>query len=176
MWTLIHRVRCARRGVAAVEFALTFPIMLYLFSGVTDLGFAYFREVALSNAVSAAAQFAEVTDQDTMQLAGNNPQSQGTTVHATDIETALRNAAAQTMPGVTVTPQVACYSVSVSATSWPTNNTSAIPCDGTTCVTSATTIKYVEINLSTVYNGLLPFWSKVESPTLSQTTWVPLAC
>jgi Flp pilus assembly protein TadG len=162
MWTLLHRVRRARRGVAAVEFALTFPAVLYLFSGVTDFGLVYYREIALSNAVSAAAQYAEVTGQNTAS------------VTESDVETVLRDAAAQSMPGVQVNANAACYSVSDTATTWSTSG-QVVSCSGSSCVTNATTIKYLWISLSATYNAILPL-SMVGSPTLSKTIWIPLPC
>lgn len=167
MWTLLQSVRRARRGAVAVEFALTFLPILYLFAGVTDLGLEYYREVGLSNTVAAASAYAEATDQSTQLVTEAN------------IKTALQNAAAQSMPGMTVTPGAACYSISVTATSWTASSSNLVPCSSPAgaCVTSATTIKYAEITLSTVYNSPLPSGLSIAgSQTLSTLAWVPLSC
>lgn len=167
MWTLIDSARRARRGAVAVEFALTFLPILYLFAGVTDLGLEYYREVGLSNTIAAAAAYAEATDQSTQSVTEAN------------IETALQNAAAQSMPGMAVTTGAACYSISVTATSWTSTSSNLVPCSSPAgaCVTSATAIKYAKITLSTVYHSPLPSGLSIAgSQTLSTLTWVPLSC
>ena len=179
MWTLLDSVRRARRGAVAVEFALTFLPILYLFAGVTDLGIAYYREIGLSNAVAAAAAYAQATDYSTVTVAGSSETPTASTVTAANVETVLQDAAAQSMPGVTVTPSAACYSFPVNTTTFTSNSTDAVPCNGSSCVTSATTIKYVEIGLSTTYYPLFPSLSRVGtegSQPLSKVAWVPLGC
>ena len=162
---MLHLCLRARRAVAAVEFALTFPVVLYLFAGVTDFGFVYYREVGLSTAVSAAAQFAELCDDN------------GNTVVETTVESVMRNAAAQSLPGVTPTATAACYCITTTTTSTTWNNPgSAIPCSSTCTGASSsppTALKYLELTLTTTYNSFLP-WSMVGSPTLTKTTWLPL--
>lgn len=48
----------ARRGQSLVEWAISMPILFLLFSGVFDLGRAYFATVMLNNAVSEGAHWA----------------------------------------------------------------------------------------------------------------------
>jgi hypothetical protein len=50
--------RCsARAGVAALEFALVTPILVWLFIGLIDFSLAYHDELQLSSGVAAAAEF-----------------------------------------------------------------------------------------------------------------------
>jgi len=159
MRTLLHWGRRARRGVAAVEFALTFPVVLYLFSGLTDLGIVYYREVALSSAISAATQYAEVTDQSTG------------TVTTTNVQTVLTNAAVQSMPSTTVNASAACYCITGTATTaW--NTSSPIACSGS-CGSGTTSMKYMLVSATHTYHAIFP-WSMVGSPTISESTWIPL--
>jgi len=159
MRTWLHWGRHSRRGVAALEFALTFPVVLYLFSGVADLGIVYYRQIALSSSVSAAAHYADVTDQKTGS------------VTATNVQTVLQNAAAQSMPSTTVNASAACYCITGTATSdW--NTSSPIACSGS-CGSGTTSMKYMLITLTHSYNAILP-WSMVGSPTLKASTWLPL--
>lgn len=160
MRTMLHLFRRARRGVAAVEFALTFPVVLYLFAGVTDFGFVDHEQIGMSGAVSAAAQYAELTDQN----------SSGS-LTAANVQTVMQNAAAQSMPNVTVTATAACYCITGTATtSW--NTTSPTSCN-VTCAGAPNTMKYMYLSLRTTYNAIFPM-SMVGSPTLSKTTWIPL--
>jgi Flp pilus assembly protein TadG len=46
----------ARRGQALVEFALSVPIMLSLFTGIVDVGFLYQHQLVLTNAVREGAR------------------------------------------------------------------------------------------------------------------------
>jgi len=168
MWTLLESVRRARRGAVAVEFALTFLPVLYLFAGVTNIGLAYYQEVAISNAVGAAAQYAEVNSETSAP------------VTEADVEAVLTDAAKQSMPDVTVHSSAVCYGFPVTTTTWTANASDKVSCSGGTCVTSSTTIKYVEITGYTTYEGILP-WSWMGeattfSPTLSKTAWIPLGC
>ena len=48
------------RGTAAVELALTSPLLLILLAGIVDFGRVYREEIELSAAVAAAAQYALV--------------------------------------------------------------------------------------------------------------------
>jgi len=148
----------AGRGVAAVEFALTFPVILYLFAGVTDLGLVYYRQCALSTAVGAAAEYALLQDQNSGGVTEAN------------VRTVLSGVAAQSMPNASVTPAAACYCVSGTATTaWSTTDTS-VSCSSA-CATGS---KYAYLSLSTSYTPILP-WSMLSSPTtLSKTAWIPM--
>jgi Flp pilus assembly protein TadG len=65
------------RATAAVEFALTTPLLVILLGGAADYGLAQFYRTNLANAVAAGCQYAYLT---------------GTTVTAANIQTVIKNA------------------------------------------------------------------------------------
>jgi Flp pilus assembly protein TadG len=154
----------AGRGVAALEFALTLPILMYFMGGVTDFGIVYYRQSCLSTAVAAGAEYASLTDQ------------RSPPVTAANVQTVMQNAATQTMPNVTTTPTVAgpaCYCITGSSPS-STMGTTSVTC-GSTCATGGTAQKYVQLTLTTTYTPILPLLSRViGTQTLTKTAWVPL--
>jgi len=157
-------LRRCRRAVAAVEFAMVFPILLAFLGGATDFGIVYYRQSCLSAAVAAGAQYALVTD------------VKGGTLTAANIQTVMQNAAAQTMPSATVTPTATdptlCYCINTSTT--PATMSSAVTC-GSTCSSGGTAGKFTHLTLSHQYTPIMPLFSMVGSPTtLTKQTWVPL--
>ncbi len=50
--------RGARRGTAALEFALAGPLMCLILGGIFDCGWAYFCKAALANAVASGMEYA----------------------------------------------------------------------------------------------------------------------
>ncbi|HUB10733.1 MAG TPA: TadE family protein [Acetobacteraceae bacterium] len=165
---LCHWSKRRSRAVAAVEFALTFPAVLYFFAGVTDFGLVYSRQIGLSAAVAAGAQYAALTDQGQVGVSTAN------------VQTVMQNVAAQTIPGASVTASAACYCITGDATTaWTTSSPSAVCTGSGTGACSGTgnppnTLRYMQVSLSSTYSAILPVFSMVGSPTLSQTTWIPL--
>ncbi|HTB45351.1 MAG TPA: TadE/TadG family type IV pilus assembly protein [Acetobacteraceae bacterium] len=163
MKSLLRWCAFAGRGVAAVEFAITLPILLYFMGGITDFGIVFYRQSCLSTAVAAGAQYASLTDQ------------RSPPVSAATVQTVMQNAAAQSMPNVTTTATVtgpACYCITGSSP----NSTmgSAVTC-GSACATGGTAGKFVQLTLTSTYNPILPLFSRViGAQTLSKTAWVPL--
>jgi len=153
----------AVRGVAAVEFAITLPILLFFMGGVTDFGIVYYRQSCLWTAVAAGAQYASLTDQ------------RSPPVTAANVQTVMQNAAAQAMPGLTVTATASnpavCYCITGSS---PSSTLTSATC-GTTCAAGGTAGKYVQLTLTHNYTPILPALSKlVGTQTLTKTAWVPL--
>ncbi|MDB5098775.1 MAG: TadE family protein [Cyanobacteria bacterium RYN_339] len=56
MAAALLRRASARRGQALVEFALSVPIMISLFTGIIDVGFLYQHQLVLTNAVREGAR------------------------------------------------------------------------------------------------------------------------
>ncbi len=50
------RRRDSERGVALIEFAMVLPLLVLLFIGVTEFGFAFKQKLLVSNAVQTAAR------------------------------------------------------------------------------------------------------------------------
>ena len=46
----------SQRGVAAVEFAIVLPLLLFLFIGITEFGIAYYNKQVLTNASREGAR------------------------------------------------------------------------------------------------------------------------
>ena len=154
-------LRSSDHGVAAVAFALTFPILLYLFAGVTDFGLVFFRQSCLSTALAAGAQYAVLQDQASGAVTESN------------IQTVMQNAATQAMANVSVSAVAACYCITGTATTaWNTNN--PISCSGT-CSGGVSVQKYVYLTLTTNYQAIMPGFSKLAgTTTLRKTAWIPL--
>jgi Flp pilus assembly protein TadG len=151
------------RGIAAVEFAMTLPILVFFLAGVTDFGIVYYRQSCLSNAVAAGAEYALLKDQ------------QSPPVTAANIQTVMQNAAAQSMPNATVTATATsptlCYCITGTS---PSSTMTATTC-GATCASGGTAGKYVQLTLTHNYSAILPTYSMLAgTTTLSQSAWVPL--
>ncbi len=113
--------------------------------------------------MAAGAQYANLTDQ------------RSPPVTAANIQTVMTNAAAQSMPGLTVTSTASnpalCYCITGSS---PNSTLTATTC-GNTCTSGGTAGKYVQLTLTYNYTPMLPLLSKVSgTQTLTQTAWVPL--
>jgi Flp pilus assembly protein TadG len=166
MKTLLRWCALAGRGVAALEFAITLPILMYFMGGITDFGIIYYRLSCLSTAVAAGAEYASLTDQ-------RSPP--GPALTAANVQTVMQNAATQSMPNVTTSATVvgpACYCITGSSPN-STMGTSSVTC-GSTC-TNGTAQKYVQLTLTSTYTPILPLLSRVVgAQTLTKTAWVPL--
>jgi Flp pilus assembly protein TadG len=163
MKTLLRWCRFAARGVAAVEFAITLPLLVILLGGVTDFGIIYYRQSCLSTAVAAGAQYANLIDQ------------RSPPVSATNIQNVMRAAAAQSMSNASVTPTASnpalCYCITGAS---PSSTLTAATC-GAACASGGTAGKYVQLTLTTNYTPMFPALSRViGTQTLSKTAWVPL--
>lgn len=151
------------RGVAAIEFAVTLPILLAFLGGVTDFGISYYAQDCLSSVVAAGAGYATLADQSTGS------------VTAANIETAMQGAASQSLPTFTVTVSAsdptACYCITGTS---PASQITAATC-GSACLSGGIAGKYVELTASTTYNPILPSYSMLTGTTaLSKSAWVPL--
>lgn len=158
---------CGRggRAVVAVEFAITLPILLAFLGGVTDFGLVFYRQNCLAQALAAGAAYASVTYE-------TGPSN----LTAANIKTVMKNAAAQSMPGVSVTANAqnlgTCYCIS--GTSPNSTITAAASC-GTSCPSGGNSENYVYLTLSTTYKAILPLYSLLGgSTTLTESAWVPL--
>jgi len=163
MKTVLRWLWFTARGVAAVEFAITLPLLVIFLGGVTDFGIIYYRQSCLSTAVAAGAQYANLIDQ------------RSPPVTAANIQTVMTGAAAQSMPSATVTPTASnpalCYCITGSS---PSSTLTTATC-GAACASGGTAGKYVQLTLTTNYTPIFPTLSRViGTQTLSKTAWVPL--
>jgi Flp pilus assembly protein TadG len=141
----------ARRAVATIEFALVCPVLLAFTGGLADFGLALADQNRLASAVAQGAQYAYV-----------NP----TTVTASAIQTIVL--AAASLPGMTASN----LTVSVTGPSFFCVNSGTPPPTPalvtTTCSDGTNAGSYVEISASYVYTALMPGYSHLLSPTLTE--------
>jgi Flp pilus assembly protein TadG len=147
-----------QRAVAAIEFALVSPMLLAFIGGLTDFGLALADQGRLASAVAQGAQYAYL-----------NP----TTVTVPAIQTIV--VAAASLPGmkasnVIVTgPSFFCVTAGTPPTLAKT--TGAPPTQvtvTTTCSDGTNAGSYVEIHATWVYPALMPGYSRLAGPALTE--------
>jgi Flp pilus assembly protein TadG len=159
-----------RRGIAAVEFALVFPVMMLFLGGVVDFGLAYYGQSCLANAVAAGAEYAVVT---------------GTGVSNTSIQSMVQAVGGLTGAGgasqvVATVTGPACYCVAgttmTSASSSPCNAppSTTSPVAGSSCTGSGTYGTYVIINATYTFHGILSNYSKLATAQIKDSATVQL--
>ena len=156
MTTGLRRLlRAKSSGLAALEFALLFPVLVAMLGGVTDFGLSLWSRGRLANAVSVGAQYAFLA---------------GTNVTSTAIASAVTQAAALTLGSTDVTVPAAVY-YCVNGT--PATATAAT--STTICLNGFTAGQYVQITATYKYPSVFPFFSRyVGTTTLTETATVRL--
>ena len=148
---LCRLLRCDR-GVAAIEFGLSAPVLLAMLVPVADLGFAFSRQQQLRQAVQAGAQYAAL-----------HPWNQNAPAAITGAVTS-----ATSLSGVTVSPapyqQCGCPSGSGSGIT--TANC------GSACASGETAGYYVVISARLPYTPVLPYSLLGSSTTLSAQSMI----
>jgi Flp pilus assembly protein TadG len=152
------RFRRARHAVAAVEFALVSPLLLAIIGGLADFGLALADQGRLASAVAQGAQYAYL-----------NP----TTVTASAIQTivvANASLSGMTASNVSVTgPIFLCVTSGPPPALASTTGTPPVPVTVTTTCSDGTNAgSYVEISASYVYTALVPGYSHLVSPILTE--------
>ena len=141
-----------RRGVSSIEFALACPTMLLLFCGLADFGLALWDKSMLANAVAQGAYYSFLS---------------GTSVSSTTVKTFVQGASK--LSGVTANVTgPACYCM----TGFPAALATAT-C-GSTCSDSTIAGYYVQITATYTYSSILPAYSTLNNPTLTEKTIVRL--
>jgi Flp pilus assembly protein TadG len=142
-----------RRGSAAIEFAIACPVMLIMFGGLVDFGLAFLDKGMLANAVAQGAYYAYLN---------------GTSVNGTAVQTIVQRASKLSGVSAIVTGP-ACYCITGSPLALVAAACTSPPCGDTTTPGS-----YVQISATYTYSSILPFYSKLNNPTLLETTTVRL--
>jgi Flp pilus assembly protein TadG len=161
---LFRFLRRRGRAVAAVEFAIAAPTMLIFLGGVVDFGLAYYDQGRVIAGVGAGAEYALLNNQ---AVIANASTSQSTT-----IPNIVQSASGLTGMQVTVTglsPTV-CYCVSSGS---PPTLTAQSSCTAT-CSNGAPAGYYVFITGSYTYQSMLPGYSKLVNPTITETATVQI--
>jgi Flp pilus assembly protein TadG len=142
----------SRRGNAAIEFAIACPVMLVFFGGAVDFGLATWDKSILANAVAQSAYYAFST---------------GISVTSTNVQTLVQNSAGLSSVTANVTGP-ACYCITGSPLAL-----SAATCNST-CGDTTTAGYYVKIVATYTYQSVLPVYSHLNNPTLTETAIVRL--
>jgi Flp pilus assembly protein TadG len=167
MNAVLRWCRRPTRAVAAIEFAVTLPILLFFLGAVTDFGISYYAQGCLSSVVAAGAAYATTTEATDSSMAAATLQS--------NIESAMRGAAKQSLPAFAVTVLASdpsqCYCITgTSPNSQVTSATCGVACGG-----GGTASQYVQLTVSTTYKPMLPSYSMLTgTQTLQKSAWVPL--
>ena len=141
-----------RRGVSSIEFALACPTMLLLFCGMADFGMALWDKSMLANAVAQGAYYSYLS---------------GISVSSTTVKTFVQGASKLSSVSATVTGP-SCYCM----TGFPAALASAT-C-GSTCSDTTIAGYYMKITATYTYSSILPAYSTLNNPTLSESTIVRL--
>ncbi len=159
----MNGVRSRQRGAAAVEFALVAPVLLLLLGGVTDFGGVMAAKSQLANGLAQGVQYALLV----------GPSVSGSTVQGI-VRTGAANAGLGPTVLVTVTgPACFCPSGSpVVLSNTSTALSATYTCTGTCPVTSPQA--FMTVTASFTYSPLMPFYSGLASPTVSETVTVKL--
>jgi Flp pilus assembly protein TadG len=148
--------RRATAGVAALEFALVMPVLVWLFIGVADFSMAYHDELQLSSALSSGAQYAFTTAQTTTQTVSTLTSAVTTFVNDV-IALNLKNASNTTVSVVfnnnltassSTLAAAGCYCVSGSPATY-----TAATCKST-CADGSTAGTWLSITGTTTYTPL----------------------
>ncbi len=126
-----------RRAVAALEFGLALPFLIFVFAGVIDFGFAQWNRSAMSTAVADGAYYAFRT---------------GPGVTAANVKTMVQNASPISSVTVPTINAPACYCISGAAA--PATMSSAT-C-GNTCPDGTTAGKYIIITADYTLTSFFP--------------------
>ena len=159
-----HALVGDHRGAAAVEFALVAPLLLLLLGGVTDCGLLIAAKSQLANGLAQGVQYALLT----------GPSVSGTTVQGI-VRTGAANAGVRPTVSVTVTgPACYCTSGSPAALSGASTALSGTYTCTSTCPTGASQQAFMIISASFTYTALMPFYSHLASPVVSEAVTVKL--
>ncbi len=154
-----------KRGVAAVEFAIVAPVLLMFLGGIADFGLLTVGKSRLANGVAQGVQYALL---------------QGPSVTAANVQAMVQNGSARAGLSPTVTVVVsgpACYCVTGQPAALVTPSTAltaTYACAGTCPAPQAAPGAFLTITASYVYPALMPFYSKLANPTVSEAVTVRL--
>lgn len=139
-----------RRGVAALEFALSAPLLLVMLAAIADLGLAMRSKMLLASGVANAAHYAVLT--------------QGAATSAT-LQAIVQDAS--TLGSVSTTVSAAsCFCPSGSPVTLLTATC------GNTCSNGATAGTYQTITATYAYVPLMPGYNFIANTALSETATV----
>lgn len=140
------------RGVAGFEFALVSMVLITLLAGLADFGLAFLQKGLLASAVAEGASYAVLVGPTVTPSSIQNIVGQRLELPASDV--------------AVVAP--ACYCVSGTPAA-ATNQDCANPCpDGRNPGV------YTRITAKYTYSALLPFYSRLYNPVMTETAMARL--
>ena len=157
-----------QRGVAALEFAIIAPMLLFFLGGIVDFGLVTAGQSQLANGLAQGVQYAL---------------QQGPSVTKANIQSMVQNGAirAGLTPAVTVTfsPTIgpACYCVTNAPATLVTpyaTMSGTFTCTGTCPAPEVAPGVFVTISASFVYQPLMPFYSQLANTAVSESVTVRL--
>lgn len=149
----LRRFRRDDRGGPALEFALVTPVILVVMGGMTDFSLANWTQGVLANSVAEGAAYA--------MLAGPG-------VTAANIQAVVSQKLSLAASSVTVSGP-ACRCLSNAVPSVATSQTC-----GATCADGTLAGKYVTISAQFTYTPVMPSFSQLSTPVLTETVEVRL--
>lgn len=141
-----------KRASAIIEFAVILPILLLLLGGVADFALAFWFKSVLATSVEEGAEYAFLV---------------GTSVSASSVQTVVGQKLSLPASAVTVTGP-ACYCISGTPASASSQSCTQ------TCAGGAAPGMYLTISATYTYNSILPAYSQLSNPQLSETAMVRL--
>ncbi len=172
-----------RHGTAAVELALIAPILLTLFAGTVDFARAFDQEIALSSAVTSAAQYAllnvaSINSTNAASLAAtlsgivansNGAAWAGATVTVNDGATSTVANGSTTASGTAANANSCWCPTGASSAAWAFGT--AVTC-GSACAAGTLAGKFVTITGTRAFSAILGKYSLIGNKTLHQSATV----
>lgn len=140
------------RGLAGIEFVLTAPILILLLAGLADFGLAFWYKAILASSVAEGAIYADMA---------------GPTVNTPTIKNIVGQKLALPASSITITGPM-CYCVS----GMPAVR--AVQTCGNPCPDGITPGRYIEISAQYTYRSILPTFSQLVDPLLTESTMARL--
>lgn len=140
------------RGVAALEFSLCVSVFLLVLGGLADFSIAYWTKGLLTNSVAQGVQYALLVGPQvsTSTVSGIVGQKLGLSPSDVDVSQPICKC-------VSGTPAMASQQIC-----------------GLPCLDGSTPGTYITITARYTYKPILPFYSQLESPVLTETALVKL--
>jgi len=140
------------RGLAAVEFALCFPALLIMLGGLADFSLAFWTKGLLANSVAQGVQYALLTGPQVSPLSVRDIIRQKLGLSTSDVDVS----------------QPSCKCVS------GTPATARQQTCGLPCLSGGLPGTYMTISARYTYTSLMPLYSKLANPVLTETATVKL--
>lgn len=157
---MLRLLRRDTRCVAALEFAITCPLLLTVVGGLADFPMAFWEHSLIETGVADGATYA--FQQMQAALGQNN------SISTSAISSVVKDSINLANVSVQVTqPALECVSVDQTTTPPTATLTAAQP--GTTCPDGNLPGTYISITASYTYSPMLPFISQLTSKTITET-------